>query len=94
MLSLAKIYSQSLKEAQRNLCMLVEITRSDTSLGIRFLHKRPLQRYPTPTEMALMESLLAIIKQELDEAKLHRVTACQQVFELKVVGAIKRHLTC
>jgi len=53
-----------------------------------------LQRHPASTEAALMESLLAITKQELDEAKLHGVIACQQVFELKVVGAINRHFTC
>lgn len=41
-----------------------------------------------------MESRQAITKQELDEAKLHRVLGCQQVFEQKVVGAINRHFTC
>lgn len=94
-LSSAKIYSQSLKE-QRKLCMPVEITRSDTSPSIYFLNGRPqsIFRYPAPTETAPMESLLTIIKQETDEAELHRVITCQQVFELRVVGAINRHLTC
>lgn len=76
--------------------MPVATTRSDTSLGIHSPNERPQSvfRYPAPTEKALMESLPAIIKQELDEAELHRVIACQQVFELKAVGAINRHLTC
>lgn len=35
------------------------------------IEQESLQRHPTSTEMALMESILAITKQELDEAKLH-----------------------
>lgn len=58
------------------------------------MEQESLQRHPASTEMALMQSLLAITNQELDEAKLRRVIACQQVFELKVVGAINRHFTC